>query len=488
MNKFKKIMLGALSVLTLGLFAVVGTRVNAATQTSLCDFTSLTGTHKAEYAAGGTELSSDATAVSIKAEGGGATYYMTKKSLGSYSSSIQTSGGNKGFNLVVKKAVTIHIEFAASGGDSYNAVDYAITGDAEASGSTSTSSATAKTFSLAKDDSILIRCSGKRCALFKVSYEETDTSVYSYSYDLNTGTGTVPTGGSVSATGSEADRTISLSSNTATKTNYVFVGWSDGTNTYQPNDSYTLSKNTVFTAVWELNLTPIASDFTFPFTDAAGNGEEIIIENGNLYENSYIKLESSTIINFKTTKEMMLVLTFHNSNLGNGFKLDGENKEIDSATCKYLAKLSVGTHTIRKNGNDVRLGSLALVEESVTPLVQTAEDETYTYVRFITIVKGVEEFDASAVTFSVTMDYAEDGKADKTKIYTPYVAKKITSNGNTYVADVNSVSHTFDNASNPTEYYIVYVLRLTTSKFIGNRIYATTTFGGTDYTSSTVTI
>ena len=31
MNKFKKVMLGALSVLTLGLFAVVGTKVNAAT-------------------------------------------------------------------------------------------------------------------------------------------------------------------------------------------------------------------------------------------------------------------------------------------------------------------------------------------------------------------------------------------------------------------------------------------------------------------------
>ena len=40
MNKFKKVMLGALSVLTLGLFAVVGTKVNATTTTYTADFKS----------------------------------------------------------------------------------------------------------------------------------------------------------------------------------------------------------------------------------------------------------------------------------------------------------------------------------------------------------------------------------------------------------------------------------------------------------------
>ena len=154
----------------------------------------------------------------------------------------------------------------------------------------------------------------------------------------------------------------------------------------------------------------------------------------------------------------------------------------------YISIPSAGTYYIASSVNNISIYYAEFIPESVTPLVQKATDSTYTYVRFVTIIKGVEEIDASDVTFSVTMDYADTEKDDKTVIYTPHVVKKITQSGETYVADVNNVSHTFDNSVNPTEYYVVYVLRFTTSKYSGNSIKATTTFGGTPYVSNSIEI
>ena len=160
----------------------------------------------------------------------------------------------------------------------------------------------------------------------------------------------------------------------------------------------------------------------------------------------------------------------------------------DDIEYTYITLDTVGVYYISSAVNNISIYNIEFFEQSVTPLVQKATDETYTYVRFVTIVKGVEEFDASAITFSITMEYADTSKDDKTNVYTPHVVKRITSNGNTYEAEVAGVNHTFDNASNPTEYYIVYVARFTTTKFAGNQVYGTVNFGGKDYTSSSITI
>lgn len=125
-------------------------------------------------------------------------------------------------------------------------------------------------------------------------------------------------------------------------------------------------------------------------------------------------------------------------------------------------------------------------EVEVTPLVQEATDSDYTYVRFVTIVSNAGEISSDDVEFSITMTYTNE--TTKTVSYTPYVVKKITQNGEAYVANVGTESHTFDNALNATEYYVVYVIRFTTSKFAGCKVSATTTFASVDYTSSQVTI
>ncbi len=169
---------------------------------------------------------------------------------------------------------------------------------------------------------------------------------------------------------------------------------------------------------------------------------------------------------------------------GNNAWTEEESNNYEIRTIEYSVE---GDNTYYLGGtNSMRVFDVEFIPESVTPLVQKATDDDYTYVRFVTIIKGVEEIDATDVAFSVTMTYSDS--TSKTVNYTPYVVKKITQSGATYTANVQGVSHTFDNASNSTEYYVVYVLRLTTTKFAGNSVKATTTFGGVSYTSDVETI
>ncbi len=169
---------------------------------------------------------------------------------------------------------------------------------------------------------------------------------------------------------------------------------------------------------------------------------------------------------------------------GNTSWTETEAKNYEIRTLQY--KLDENKDYYLGGTNGMRILSAEFIPESVTPLVQKATDSTYTYVRFVTIIKGVEEIDATDVSFSITMTYSDN--SSKTVNYTPYVVKKITQNNETYTATVGSATHTFDNSVNPTEYYVVYVLRLTTSKFSGNSVKATTTFGGTSYVSDSETI
>lgn len=48
----------------------------------------------------------------------------------------------------------------------------------------------------------------------------------------------------------DLSKNISLPKNTFIKSGYHFIGWSDGSATYQPGETYEVTKDTVFTAVW----------------------------------------------------------------------------------------------------------------------------------------------------------------------------------------------------------------------------------------------
>ena len=124
--------------------------------------------------------------------------------------------------------------------------------------------------------------------------------------------------------------------------------------------------------------------------------------------------------------------------------------------------------------------------DTLKPLVQEANAQDFTYVRFVGIVYSETIIDPNDISFSITMIYPNE--TTKSVSYIPYVVDRITQNGNTYVAKVNGLDHSFSNSINNNEYYVVFVLKLTTAKFIGSKLYGKITYQDIEYTTSEVTI
>lgn len=59
--------------------------------------------------------------------------------------------------------------------------------------------------------------------------------------------------------------TITLPHNNFQRSGYTFVGWSDGSTTYDEDDEYTLNSNTTFTAQWESNSQTSPEQYTLSF-------------------------------------------------------------------------------------------------------------------------------------------------------------------------------------------------------------------------------
>ncbi|MCQ2534360.1 MAG: DUF4214 domain-containing protein, partial [Clostridia bacterium] len=102
------------------------------------------------------------------------------------------------------------------------------------------------------------------------SYAVIDTSDYPGYFtmkkcEVTFSSGSGATGTAPEAQSYEAYSEILLPENTFTYTGYKFAGWSDGNNTYQPIDKYSLNnKDVTFTAVWQANPTPTAQPTPVP--------------------------------------------------------------------------------------------------------------------------------------------------------------------------------------------------------------------------------
>ena len=96
---------------------------------------------------------------------------------------------------------------------------------------------------------------------------------YMVKYDPNGGTGTYP-----SETVSENETIIVKEA--PTKEGYEFKGWSDGSKTYHPNDTVTITQDTTFTAIWEKKEDNVKVKYEF------GNGqsdvEETVVKGTNI--------------------------------------------------------------------------------------------------------------------------------------------------------------------------------------------------------------
>lgn len=92
-------------------------------------------------------------------------------------------------------------------------------------------------------------------------------SDHSVTYRLNGGTGSVPAKGYLSG------QTVTVIANIPTKEGYTFGGWSDGTTTYQPGDTFTMPDHDVtLTAVWEEIFGPPVPTFTVTYSLDGGVG------------------------------------------------------------------------------------------------------------------------------------------------------------------------------------------------------------------------
>lgn len=245
--------------------------------------------------------------------------------------------------------------------------------------------------------------------------------------------------------------------------------------------------NDVFMCLIGTNMSSSTYNYAFPEYDGEVRGINTIGEVSSSSNGIQINAPSSG-------KLVVTMSSRESTNSCNAKLINNDGTEISATSgdtyweqnvkefrnIEYNLK-SGGTYYIGGTGMVIIL-EIKFIPDTVKPLVQEAVKDEFTYVRFVSIVYSDTEINNDDISFSVTMTYTNE--TTKTVEYTPYVVKRITQNGNTYVASLGGVDHSFDNAVNNNEYYVVYVLRFTTSKFNGCSINAKTTYQGVDYISS----
>ena len=103
-----------------------------------------------------------------------------------------------------------------------------------------------------------------------VVFEAVWNELYYYYYDTNDG---VPTDLDISSLPKEENGTVITVDPAIERTGYIFAGWRVDKNIYQQGDSYTITKDTVFKAIWKVLVT---YSFGFPETE----DEEQLVEEG----------------------------------------------------------------------------------------------------------------------------------------------------------------------------------------------------------------
>lgn len=95
------------------------------------------------------------------------------------------------------------------------------------------------------------------------------------------------------ATYKEGDK-FNLATNTFTKANHTFKGWSDGTSTYLEGVEYTMgAADVTFTALWEENSAPITYTVTYALGDHAASDATVPSAVGDLLANAQVTLPNA---------------------------------------------------------------------------------------------------------------------------------------------------------------------------------------------------
>ena len=106
-----------------------------------------------------------------------------------------------------------------------------------------------------------------------VVFEAVWNELYYYYYDTNDG---VPTDLDIPSLPKEENGTVITVGPAIERTGYNFAGWRVDKNIYQQDDPYTITKNTVFTAIWKCLVT-YSSEFTKHGDELVEEGATIVL-------------------------------------------------------------------------------------------------------------------------------------------------------------------------------------------------------------------
>lgn len=526
MNKFKKIMLGALSVLTLGLFVVTGSKVEAATSNYSLDLTRITTT--SDKAVLNTDTLNNSF-LTVETE------YCTARYKNSNNYCIEIV--NSALSVTFQGTGTITVSFCSTGGS--NESHFGLT---NSSGSVLSASSTTATLLTSGDDAGYYTVTGTSTS--SVTYSITsDGKYYLCSPNALTNRGcriyTITmsdTYGAVvyhTVTYMDGETVLNVDSlvvdgNSATyipsKNGYKFLGWYTDSNLTTPyeNEAITADK-TLYANFFDLSTgTKVlnASDLTNGtiseetyisgsiFTINAESSASVSIDGSTKSIDGHsftkrIKLGGTgkkasrsilieapskgtlVVYGMSSSKEERVLGLYNSSYTGidtTGFSNDGNNLS------GYIYEISgAGNYYLGSTNGGFNVYYLEFIPESITVMQQEAENQTIgedaaTYIRFIAIVKGVEDINSSDFTFKI---YREKSGVTQSITRSVSTYTKLKLGGNTYSATLPGESslHSFDGAYG-TEFYAVFVIGLTNETYSGYKVYGGFTFNGTEYTTS----
>ena len=533
MNKFKKIMLGVLSVLTLGLFAATGAKVNAKTE----NFYLASSDTNTSYASNDYIKTNNDSILKMKTYASGSTV-STSYLNGNYTSSLHydaNSNSTKGFRFEnqSKKDLTITISMAAyDSGTSLKSHPIWFSTDGNYSnqiGTSSTSGLVTVTANLAASTDtitsygILCCCNSgggnaRRIVIYEVSlsYTADDDTLIKFYDESNL----------LDEIGYSAGESIEY---TPSKTNFKFDGWY--TNSDLSNESALANNYTVDGSITELyakftpysylldksNITAIDKTngevnyyvdtiFNIPNGTQCQTGQTKTLPDGTGGNNTASRVSPSggNYVTFVAPDDGIINIWVvpgsddSTLELKNNSTTTSENTVLasKSASIAYNVSFNVNSGDSYSLGSSARMYyyKLEFIAKSVTVMQQeatkdannndlTIDNKPATYIRFIALVKGVTDINSSDFTFKI---YRE--KDDVTQSITRSIStyKVLKYGGNTYSATLptDSSAHSFD-GNYGTEFYAIFVIGLTNETYSGYKVYVGISYnGGAEQTTS----
>ena len=523
MNKFKKVLLGALSVLTLGLFVATGAKVEAAT--------SHTATY--EWRAGDGKGSSGdmfyfnngsmtTTSTDFEETIDGITFSKYDTPTSSSRTLIITLTETEWSNNTVTayvylytttKARTITIGGTDKGKTALTGIQYF----------TDNLTSSANRIVLGGDGVVWCGVDLVLTSTVGVTY----TATFNLNSGLYDGNSTY-----TDSTAYEHGDSLTLpDASKMTRDGYNFNGWTTSTNQKisKTTTTFEMESDVTFTAIWKsanlgysmnqsniiasnkltealedaydtiftLNtgLTP-AADTNYTMPD--GNKDSIRINTGGTSFNSASNMRT---IDFTAPSDGVVTIWWWGSATDRYVRVvKGDATAINDSTILKTGTMTSDNITNKKaqiltmsvtNGTSYRIAStqainifkVEFIQKSVQVIQQEVPNQTIgeddaTYIRFVAIVKGVEDINSSDFTFKIYREKDETVQSITRTVSTYNVLK---SSGSTYVAAIpGEASHTFDGACE-TEFYALFVIGLTDATYKGYTVYAGFTYGGTEY-------